>query len=215
MQDAEKKDHLTPDRAHLSNVPTQEKKQLSKKPTSQPSMVKSKSTNSRTRRFVYFDEYHPLFTGSLKTVSETFIEDLISEFGLWLKDLKINGLTKKSSHTIEEFLFEKGIPDSTYYDWLKRRPDLKKAHDAAVVYLGVLRESGALYGDMDRATVHKVQHEYSTTWKRALEYIARLNQATGNNMTAADALIAAIDACAKGVEKVPSSGLVPPKKATE
>lgn len=78
---------------------------------------------------------------------------------------------------LEDFLFEEGIPYTTFVDWRKRSPEL---NDCILFgfnnLLGVHQERGAAIRKFSEKTIHMGLHHYLDRWKKSEAYHKELRK---------------------------------------
>jgi hypothetical protein len=104
------------------------------------STPKAKSTKCSTKTRTNINngswtDYRNVITGEIILMNRTSINSELPS--ILLKECK-----QKDFYSIEQFLIKIGIPERTYYRWLKDpdNTDLKDAHDYALLCAGVNRE---------------------------------------------------------------------------
>lgn len=88
-------------------------------------------------------------------------EALIAALEEWADD--------KSSVDLDGFIVSYKIPRQTFYDWVKRYPEIKETWDNVKLAIGLRRRTGALYREFDGNTVWKDMHCYKPTWKEDVD----------------------------------------------
>lgn len=111
--------------------------------------------------------YTDIRTFKLKPILETFFDRLAEELIEWAAN-------DEKAFRFTQFLRLKGIPSSTYYDWLTRYPKLKLAHQAAREALADRREVGAIVGKYAVASVMPQMVLYDDDWWKLEQKRAKL-----------------------------------------
>lgn len=159
----------TPDKKHSTEPSKPNKK---KTPSIKRSTPKKKQ---RKNGYHYWDTYTDLYTWRKTPVSERMIEKIANDLVKWAAADDIKSPRKKPLF-IREFFSSRGIPTTTYEDWLKRSPSLKLAHREALYLLGTHRERGAILKDYDAGMIKWRQHDYDPAWKKDEEWRAKIKQ---------------------------------------
>ena len=148
-------------------------------------LAKKKLTpcNKDSAKSVWLEDYLDCFTFKLKPVTEQFIERLAKELFDWAKN-------DKNALRVSDFCWNKGIPEKTYYKWIKEHEVLQLAHEAAIHFIGSRRENGAINKKYSETIILKSQYKYDSMWAqiRADDKQDKIDVATTISKTNADAL---------------------------
>lgn len=106
----------------------------------------------------WFDEYKDCFTFTFKPITQAFVDRFSSELIDWAKN-------DPKALRIQDFHWNKGIEDKTYYRWCEKHETLAAAHRLALNYIGSRREIGALERKYSEAMVIRTLHNYDPTWE--------------------------------------------------
>ncbi len=104
---------------------------------------------------------------------------------------------------MDEYPVQKGIPTTTWYEWIGRCPELKSAQTQVKEMIAIRRERGAMQNKYNSGMVMRMQHYYKREWKEAEEWRSSLS---AKNEAVAQQPIQVI------LERYPDSPLVPMKK---
>lgn len=80
----------------------------------------------------HYDEYYNTLAYQMAPANDQFRVRVAIKLTEWAKNLQ-------EPHTIEDFIDTQGINSDTYYEWIKRCPELKEAHAFARRRLSNLR----------------------------------------------------------------------------
>jgi hypothetical protein len=107
---------------------------------------------------------------------------------------------------MNEYRMQKGIPQTTWEDWVNRSSKLKSAQSFVREIIAMRREKGGLLNKYNSAMVMKIQCVYSKEWKETEEWRSSLAAKNDTHQTQPIQVI---------LENYPNSPLVPPKKTEE
>jgi hypothetical protein len=83
---------------------------------------------------------------------------------------------KSTSFKLTQFMRGYGIPERTYYYWVNKYPEFKKAHWYALTAIGDRREIGAIYKKYDAGTVALTLSQYCSVAAAAESRRAKLRR---------------------------------------
>ncbi len=106
----------------------------------------------------WLEDYLDCFDFKLRPVTKAFLTKLAKELVQWSKN-------NKDALVVSDFFTEKGIPKTTYYNWIKKYENLKLAYDTALDFIASRREKGALKRELSESMVIRRQHAYDPEWK--------------------------------------------------
>lgn len=135
-----------------------------KKPKS--SHPTTKKPNKEITGPLVMDEYYCLKARQPKPVTMSFLRTLA--------DMLIDWAEESDALSIMKFYTFAGIPKQSFYDFMKRCPELKRAYDYAIDVLGARRDDGAMRKKLDPSAVWKTQYRYGQDYKEAMEFAAKL-----------------------------------------
>jgi len=115
----------------------------------------------------WFDEYQDCFDFKFKPITQKFIERLCQELIVWAR-------TDNDAFRIEDFYYDRGICESTYYRWVAKHQDLKTAHEVAMNSLASRREKGALKRELSEKMVLQSLPRYDKRAKEDAKFHAQL-----------------------------------------
>lgn len=126
---------------------------------------------------IKWSSYLDLISFRQKPINPAFIEKLAAEEVAW-------ALNTEDALVFEEFLMLKGIGQSTFYKWLHAHESLAKAHNFAMMVIGVRREKGAINRKFDANIILKSLPIYSESWRNLEEWRSKLTEkANAGNVT--------------------------------
>ena len=120
----------------------------------------------------WLSEYIDATLTRITPLSETIVNNLAQELTDWVR------LPDKLTFT--SFLVHKKIPRDTFYRWAEEYPQLKTAHQLALMSLSDRREVGGLTRKFDPAFVLNSMPMYDPAWKEFMQWKASLKQDDGN-----------------------------------
>lgn len=101
-----------------------------------------------------------------------------------LAELMIEWATSSITNVVfQEFLVLQRVPYEQLSTWMKRSEKLRKAKDFTLMVLGVNREKGAIFKQLDGNVVKQMQHRYDPEWKESEKHHARLKREESENTT--------------------------------
>lgn len=125
-----------------------------------------------------YEEYLSLFTFKYTPVSHETKVLMFEDYYKW-------ALTEKEALIAEDFCQERGIPLSTWYEWMEGTPYFKKLHAYAKKAIGSRREKLAFMNKAN-ATIFMTSaphYDYNApdmTWKELLEQKAALTESSSS-----------------------------------
>ena len=90
------------------------------------------------------------------------------------------GPEKPDKLTFTSFLVHKKIPRDTFYRWTEEYPQLKTAHQLAMMNLSDKRDVGGLTRKLDPTFAFNSLPMYDPTWKEFIQWKANLKQENDN-----------------------------------
>jgi hypothetical protein len=118
------------------------------------------STRKKTEKvtkWVYLDEYIDFFHGKRKAISEKGLDALGQELLEYAQD--------EDSLVLGDFFFDKGIPETSYRQWLAKNELFNLRYQAAKKKIGSRRERGALEREFAEKTALTSMAIYDSEWK--------------------------------------------------
>lgn len=109
----------------------------------------------------------------MRPVPTNIIDRIAYELVEWAKS--------DERYTINSFLFQKGIPKKTFYEWIERYSELKFAHEMFMLKMSDKREVGALTRKLDPSTAYNSLGKYDEEWRDYLKWKASLNDPDGQH----------------------------------
>lgn len=128
-----------------------------------PTIAKSKTEMGAN---IVMGEYFCLKERQPRPVTLNFLKVLADKLIEWVDNEEILSVT-------EFFGFAK-IGSGTFYEYLDRCPELKRAHAYALDVVGSRRETGAMRRKLDTNAVWKCQYQYGKQYRDAMEFAAKL-----------------------------------------
>lgn len=124
----------------------------------------------------WMEDYLDLGIMRLKPVNEATIERIAQSLLEWsLRDDAI---------VFRDYIDSLNMPEETYYQWVKRFPNLKAAHTLAKGRIGSRREKGGLLRKFDAGIVTLGLAKYDNEWKEFFAWKASLkDQSNAGNVT--------------------------------
>lgn len=119
-------------------------------------MVKpNKKNNLRSKSQSQWVEYLNIKSMQMEPANDAFFHRKAIELVTWAKE-------NDQAFYIEQFCNLMDILECTYYDWVKKYPVMKNAHDAALQYLSIRNE---LYlREKDPASLKYIMPQISKRW---------------------------------------------------
>ncbi len=152
-----------------------------KKITSKPNTTKKKAAKKRAR---WQDEYFDFGFMCLKPVNESFLERLGEEFVEWCAETRDKKKLKGERRlSLECWLEQKGISDSTLDDWRKRSGRLNESIKFGKMIIGNRLEEGMMHREYPERSVMFTLHNYLKRYDKNNRYHADLknsNDTTAN-----------------------------------
>lgn len=118
---------------------------------------------------VYAEYYDDMFTLRQTPVSKDYLLKFALEWVNW-------AMTDEDALKLTQFYVLKGIHNFSVERWMKRCPELQRAHDWALMIIGNRREIGAIKKIYDSAMIRTTMCMYDTQWKELEEWRARLSE---------------------------------------
>jgi hypothetical protein len=164
-----------------------------KKPRALKRKTQSNIPKTNSQKKVVEEWYNLYKLYNQKKPPQLVIDNLADKMIQW-----INSPEPKTF--FEEFLRLYQIRHEAFSKFLERSEKLKKAHQYTMDMLGADRYKKA-YQENYYATFSKTQHEYSPSWKRSLEYHAKLKNMQESDNITRDDLNNAVKDILKSVEE--------------
>ena len=130
----------------------------------------SRTSGSSTRpkdKITVFEEYLDLYTFETKPVTNRFLDMLADKYKNWV-------VMHEDALIFTEFLEEQYLCTDSFYSWMEKSPNLKRAHKYVLMVLGNRRERGAINKSMDGNFISKTHGHYSEVWVKESNRIAAL-----------------------------------------
>lgn len=159
--------------------------------------IQTSNTNNRNKIVPNkkFDEYHDMFSLRLKPVPDAFIDQVAENLVRW-------ALTTEDALILKEFYVLQGMNSTDMKRWCERNENLKRAHQFALMVLGIKREKGALTRKLDAGMVASSMAHYCEDWKALAEWRSALTKTDDQKSQEIHVHL----------DGIPSSPLVPEKK---
>ncbi len=159
----------------------------------------SSRTNPKKELKTYHQEvYLDMYSFTMQPVSAEYKRKCALEWIEMTRDTEVL--------LMSEYFIQKGIPKSTWDEWVKKDPDLKEAQSIVRAMIAVRRERGGLKNQYSSNLVTRMQHRYDPDWKEAEEWRSSLSAKNEGNGNQPIQVI---------LERYPDSPLVPPKKTEQ
>jgi|ERR1700733_6916288 hypothetical protein len=101
----------------------------------------------------------------------------------YISELLIEWLDNQDCLTAKSFYLSKKVSSSTFYDWLKRCPQLKEAWDIAIEVIGDRREVGGLMGKLNPGLVERTMPLYDKSYYELRKEMSNKVDSTGSGQT--------------------------------
>jgi hypothetical protein len=142
------------------------------------------------------DEYEETWSLTRKPVNINFLKKLACDWVLWAKD------DPEALKTMM-FFYNKGIAESTAYQWMKEHDFLEQSHKVVKKFIGARREIGAIKRIYDSPMIRTTMHHYDDIFKEDEEWRSKLRSALENETNGTKFII---------MKDMPETDKVPPKK---
>lgn len=126
-------------------------------------------TDKKNDSTTFFDEYYNLLQKDKLQMTERGISLLAEDLFDWAS-------TSEDAVILSNFYLRKGIDQRTFHNWLKRSPELRKSHIAAMELISNRREQKALDRTFDAGMVRYTMPHYSKAYKKLEEWRAGLKE---------------------------------------
>ena len=130
--------------------------------------VPAKALDKKTP--VWLGEYRNNKDFKMKVVTQSFLEKYADE-------IIQKAYNDDNFFTVEDLYLFFGIPKATYYDWIKKFPFFREAHDYAKLIIGRRREK---HGIMREWNTLGSMAQYNDRWKESDEWKASLKEKQEN-----------------------------------
>ena len=134
------------------------------------------------------------FEQSLKPMSIPMLNKIANELVEWAKN-------DDKALSISAFHARMDIAPGTWDRWIKNSPVLEEAQEIARLHIGLRRESGAILGKYNAATIMPYMSMFKKEYKDHAEWRASLNKDQTNQLQNIKVVI----------ERFPETNVVPPK----
>jgi hypothetical protein len=101
---------------------------------------------------LFLGEYYNMFTRQMSPITKRFIEQESSRIMEWAQ--------LQDSLRMVDYTDARGYTPEVYYDWVKKYPEIKIAHEFALRRIGSRREQGAMTRQFSEGTIHRTLGYY-------------------------------------------------------
>lgn len=122
--------------------------------------MKQKKNDKKDNCVYNRTHWQSFFEYSIKPPSAEYLKARAAQLLEWVKNVP-------DAVSIEEFLSEANVPQTTWYGWLKKSPELAAAHDYAKTTIGARRERKGLEGTYNSFLVGKSSAQYLKRYEDA------------------------------------------------
>lgn len=132
------------------------------------SKISNQSEKIHTSEYVFLGEYYNLFTRMMSPITKRFLEEEYSKIMEWAQD--------ENSLRMVDYIDFRGYTPETYYEWVKKYPEIKIAHEFALRRIGSRREQGAMIRKFSEGTIHRTLGYYDTIFASETQKLAQMKE---------------------------------------
>lgn len=149
---------------------------MAKKKVSHNDTIFQSNTNYDTSRKI-IGQYHDLFSGRQKPVSDQMLEHIAIELVEWVE-------RDTASLKLKKFYELKRMHERTFQLWADRCENLRLAKEYVLMVLGNRREEEGLRRNLDSNMVCRTMPIYDDDWRKLEEWRSKLTEkANAGNVT--------------------------------
>lgn len=124
---------------------------------------------------VFIGEYYNVHTRQYHPATVRFIESECVKLKQWAD--------QEDSINLYDYTDHQGYNPETFYDWCKKFPQLREAHQYALRRIGSRREYGAMTRKFTEGTIHRTLGYYNDIWRQETVHLAKLKEDAAQNET--------------------------------